>query len=220
MVSPTAAVQGWSFALCHWEDKATVTEIATATDLDILRDGDPVHYVVNSIVPGDRRAGVTQAVIVDFSTRSYGPYPQGIDLLYVRYEVFSDTEISFSDCVLGDPPVQNLIVIRGKTYVPGHMPGGRLVSGVLPAHAHFIRGDATRNGEINVGDAIRICVTATGNGPVPCDDAADVDDNGRVDIGDAIALLAYLFAGGRPPASPFPDPGTDLTTWDDLTCEQ
>ena len=44
-----------------------------------------------------------------------------------------------------------------------------------------------------------------------CLDAADADDDDVVAIDDAIAILGYLFSGGPPPASPFPDPGFDPT---------
>ena len=218
LVSPTAAIQGWSFALCHWDEKARINEIATAMDLGILRAGNPVDYVSTDILPGDPRGGVTQGVVIDFAARSYGPYPQGIDILHVGYEVFSETSISFCDGLLGDPPVNNIIVIRGLSYAPATMTGAVLQPNAL--YAHFIRGDVSRDERVDLADAIAICLTASGNGLVPCEDAADVNDNGRVDLADAVYLLTYLFAQGNEPASPFPYAGTDLTTWDDLRCER
>ena len=42
-------------------------------------------------------------------------------------------------------------------------------------------------------------------GVVPsCLETADVDNGGAVNVSDAITLLAYLFAGGEPPALPGP----------------
>ncbi len=220
MFSPTAAIEGWSFALCHWEDKAHIAEAAPAADLDVLRNGDPVDFLNTSIVAGERRAGVTQAVIIDFMAKPYGPYPSGIDLLNVRYDVVAETTIAFCDRVLGAPPVANVVVIRSTSYAPpaAQMRGSTLVPGALAAR--FIRGDANRDGTVNIADAITLCRTAVGLGPLPCADAGDVNDNGRVDLADPISLLMYLFAAGRPPASPFPSPGTDLTPWDELGCER
>ncbi len=218
LVSPTAAIQGWSYGLCHWESKATVKEIAPAADLDVLRDGDPVDFLDCTIVPGETRAGVTQAVVIDVGAQSYGPFPQGIDLLHIRYEVATETDITFCDDTLGDVPVANVIVIRGAGYRPKTQRGGQLVVGTLAAQ--FIRGDATRDGRIDIGDGIRICLGVMGRAPLHCRDAADVDDNGRVDLADGIRLFMFLFAKGRPPASPFPEAGTDLTPSDDLGCEQ
>jgi hypothetical protein len=216
LTSPTAAIQGWSFALCHWEDKATVKEARAAADLDVMRNGDPADYVNYDIVPGERRGGVTQAVIIDYSAASYGPYPQGIDLLHVSYQIASETDITFCSGVLGTPPIANTVVIRGDAYTPKTMIGGRLVTGSLSTK--FIRGDVSRDGQIDIADAIRICVSATGGGFPSCPDAADVNDNGRIDIADAISLLMYLFQNGRPPASPFPEAGGDLTPGDTLGC--
>ncbi|HAK96568.1 MAG TPA: hypothetical protein DCM87_16655 [Planctomycetes bacterium] len=218
MFSPTAAVEGWSFAVCHWEDKASIAEFAPAADLDVLRGGDPVDFLNIALVPGDLRAGVTQAAIIDFGAKAYGPYPQGIDLLHIRYRVAAETAIAFCDKVLGNPPIANVIVIRGDSYAPppSQLAGATLVPGALAAH--FIRGDANRDNKVNIADAVALCWTAVGRGPIPCEDAGDVNDNGRIDIADPIYLLMYLFAAGRPPASPFPQAGADLTPWDDLGC--
>lgn len=220
MFSPTAAVEGWSFAVCHWEDKASVVEFAPAADLDVLRGGDPVDFLAINLVPGELRAGVTQAAIIDFTAKSYGPYPEGIDLLHIGYRVAAETSIAFCSNVLGDPPIANVVVIRGDSYAPppSQMAGATLVPGALAAR--FIRGDANRDNKVNIADAVALCWTAAGRGPVPCEDAGDVNDNGRIDLADPIYLLMYLFAAGRPPASPFPQPGADLTPWDDLGCER
>jgi hypothetical protein len=58
-----------------------------------------------------------------------------------------------------------------------------------------------------------------GGYPLPCYDAADVNDSGIVEIGDAILLLNYFFRGGDPPAAPFPFAGEDEGLWDILGCE-
>ncbi|MBN1420124.1 MAG: CotH kinase family protein, partial [Planctomycetes bacterium] len=83
--------------------------------------------------------------------------------------------------------------------------------------ATFIRGDANRDGRIDVGDGIAILAGLFSGGALPCPDAADVDDDGVLLIGDAVSLLQYLFAGGASPAPPFPDAGSDGTE-DPLGC--
>jgi hypothetical protein len=218
VVSPTAAIQGWSFGLCHWEDKATIAEAVPAAELDLLRAGDPVDFLALNVVPGERRAGITQAVVIDVGARSYGPYPQGLALLHVRYDVFAETDITFCDGVLGDPPVSTVVVIRGESYAPKTQRGAHLVVGTLAVR--FVRGDVTRDGGIDIGDGIRICQYVVGLAGVTCRDAADVDDNGRIDLADGIRIFMYLFRQGWPPASPFPEAGTDLTPSDDLECER
>lgn len=220
LYSPTAAIQGWSFALCHWENKATIEAVTPAADVDILCGGDPVSYLHYQIIPGDTRAGVVQAVVIDFNGLSYGPYPEGIDLMHVDYQVFSNTEISFCDDTLGDPAVNNLMVIRGDSYTPpsSQMRGASLVTNTLSAQ--FIRGDVNRDNTINLGDAVMICQYAFGNENISCHDAADVNDNGMIDLADAIYLLTYLYNRGRDPFPPFPNAGADLTPEDYLNCER
>ena len=39
-----------------------------------------------------------------------------------------------------------------------------------------------------------------------------------MNIADAVILLNFLFAGGAPPSTPFPEPGADPTE-DTLECE-
>lgn len=93
--------------------------------------------------------------------------------------------------------------------------------GALPTvdvNERFVRGDANRDGSINLFDALltlrQLFVT-----PVPglCADAADFSDDGHLTIADPAGLLAYLFAGGTAPMAPFPAEGTDVTA-DALNC--
>jgi len=84
--------------------------------------------------------------------------------------------------------------------------------------AGFIRGDTNRDGRVDLADAIAILAGLFSGGPLPCPDAADIDDDGRLLIGDAVTLLQYLFAGGANPAPPFPDAGLDPTD-DGLGCD-
>ena len=83
----------------------------------------------------------------------------------------------------------------------------------------FTRGDANRDGSINVTDALAIVGHLFLGAPLSCPDAGDVDDTGELNVTDAIVVLAYLFQGGEvPPLPPFPEPGIDPTP-DELTCD-
>lgn len=96
----------------------------------------------------------------------------------------------------------------------------RLLVGVTPEPATFVRGDANGDGAVNLGDVIRILNHAFGTGPsVVCLDAADSNDDGVIDLADAIALIDYLFAGGSPPSSPGLVCGVDPTD-DPLDCAE
>lgn len=73
----------------------------------------------------------------------------------------------------------------------------------------FIRGDATNDDRVNLGDAIGILHYLYLTGEVECRDAADFNDSGRIEMSDAIGLLNFLFLNGEPPTAPFPFPGRD-----------
>ena len=76
----------------------------------------------------------------------------------------------------------------------------------------FIRGDANRDGLIDISDAVTILTYLFLGGEKPlCIDALDTDDSGLLDITDAIYLLSFLYTGGPAPRDPFPGPGRDPT---------
>ena len=141
----------------------------------------------------------------------------------------------------GERPPDNEIVVKaelieGPPAAPGNAEGGGAAYGqtvpglltILPPH--FVRGNvdsSTRisaDGKVNalpeLSDATLILDSLfKGAAPLPCYDAADVNDSGLVEIGDAILLLNYFFKGGDPPAGPFPFPGEDEGLWDILGCD-
>lgn len=97
-------------------------------------------------------------------------------------------------------------------------PATTLLSTLSPPGA-FLRGDANRDGDVNLSDAIAALNFLFGGGLAPpCEDAADADDDGRLTITDPIIILNHLFLGSaviRAPGTVYPwfDP-----TPDGLTC--
>jgi len=89
---------------------------------------------------------------------------------------------------------------------------------VIALPGAFRRGDANRDGGVDLADGIQILQFLFGGGAVSCEDAADADDGGAIDIADAIGIFAYLFQGGLPPAAPFPVAGADPTGSDPFGC--
>jgi len=74
----------------------------------------------------------------------------------------------------------------------------------------FLRGDADRDGEINVGDAIGLLQHLFLGVPSSCPPQLDVTGDFTLSLGDAMWLLGYLFQEGPSPAAPFPNCGLYL----------
>jgi len=83
----------------------------------------------------------------------------------------------------------------------------------------FIRSDTNRDNLVTVSDAILIVHALFLGKPLPCLEAADVDNNGILNVADALSILQFLFGGGPPPEAPYPEPGPDQDT-DSLDCKE
>jgi hypothetical protein len=65
---------------------------------------------------------------------------------------------------------------------------------------YFIRGDATPDGAVDVGDVVFLVNYLYRSGDAPDPEAAgDVNCDGVVDVGDVVYLVNYLYRGGDPP---------------------
>jgi hypothetical protein len=112
-----------------------------------------------------------------------------------------------------------ILLTRDQDFVPTGMGGAESPTGGGPPASAFVRGDANRNGGVDLSDGIAILqYLFTGSSPLVCEDHGDVDDNGRLETADALRLVEFLFLEGAPPAAPFPDPGLDPTTGDAHGC--
>ena len=79
----------------------------------------------------------------------------------------------------------------------------QLCQGFLPGsyEAGFLRGDATGNGVIDVGDIVYLINYLFKGGPAPNPlEAGDATCDGKVDVGDVVYLINYLFKTGPPPS--------------------
>lgn len=156
-------------------------------------------------------------------------------------EVVTVTGLGFRDdarVYLGDVEVSKLplssqrpadsiqVIVEGA---PGEVPvrvrnpDGRIsraASFTLLEPAHFIRGDANRDGRVEVGDALRILLALYRGQELGCPDAGDFDDDEVIEMGDGIGVLEYLFRGGRPPRPPFPAAGVDGVGEEGLDCDR
>lgn len=118
-------------------------------------------------------------------------------------------------------------VVDGAIYIPGGGPVlGFGVSEVVDAYRPtnpptdaFLRGDANRDGELDISDPVTILTALfLGTVELECEDAADVTDDGTLDVSDPIALLSFLFQGGTSPPSPGIETAGPDPTDDNLGC--
>ncbi len=83
---------------------------------------------------------------------------------------------------------------------------------LLPDFVPFLRGDANRDGTVDIGDGVTVLDYLFGPTDLSqCLVSADANDDGSVDIADAVTILDLLFASGDPLPSPYPDCGDDDT---------
>lgn len=161
-----------------------------------------------------------------FRTLPSLPYPGQVVAyleLSVRPDVAVGSEIPLEfrdtpDDEGGLPPIRNELSREGLSR--RHRACG-LILEVAPEEQVFLRGDADRDWQVDVSDAVSIVATLFGLAPgraALCLDAADVDDDGRLRVTDALLLLNFLFRGGAAPAPPFPVPGLDTPAEDPIRC--
>lgn len=119
----------------------------------------------------------------------------------------------------GLPAIENEVSRQGNAQ--GVVSCGLSVH-IVSSTVLFVRGDASRDRQLDITDAIGILGYAFSGVSLRCPDAGDVNDDGIVDLTDAISLLTFLFRGGAAtsePAPPFPMAGEDPTPGDTLPCE-
>ncbi len=121
-----------------------------------------------------------------------------------------------------DADGSDAIFIPGGSTIEGVTATDRndaFVPGTTPGFALFRRGDANRDGAIDVSDPIFTLIHLFVGNELACEDAADANDDGELDVSDAIFALNHLFAGGEQIPAPGPEAGNDPTP-DTLLCFQ
>ena len=117
---------------------------------------------------------------------------------------------------LGSPPVANVVVVDGGSWMQALFDDGSITLNAVVT-TDFIRGDVNADEKVNIADGIWIIYELFLGGPVStCPISRDVNGDGNVDTGDAVYLFNYRFLDGPDPTAPFPDCGqeTDQTPED------
>ncbi len=94
---------------------------------------------------------------------------------------------------------------------------------VAPERPLFLRGDANRDGVVDISDAVALVgIVNWREDPGPCPLALDSSGDDDVDFLDILTVLEYLFGGYFAPMSPFPDCARheDLTYLGRLECRE
>ncbi len=191
--------------------------------IDPVRESAPVNICAaadvevspNDVVFGVTPIGETQTVDVEI-TNSGGstltvtltlfessPGTFAIDSGADTIDIPADSSVSVpvSYEPQSDDPEQAVLEI--ETNVPDDP---MIAVPISSGDAIFLRGDANRDGAVNLADFIRILDGLFGDGGAPrCLDAADANDDGKVDVSDSVRGLGWLFSGGRA----LPRPGTE-----------
>ncbi|HVR74273.1 MAG TPA: multiheme c-type cytochrome [Planctomycetota bacterium] len=84
----------------------------------------------------------------------------------------------------------------------------------------FVRGDAGGDGVVALDDLFHILRYLALAEPLPCLDAADLNDDGKVDPADALWLVLFGLQGSIAPLPPFPSCGLDPTFGEGLSCDE
>ena len=202
-----AAIQGWSFGICHDSSKVTLAEAWDGETTLTVKNGSPPDFNVLTYYPN----GFIKAVLVCFTSCATLPAGVNYTLNAAEYQIIAAAPDSaeISPCsTLGTPVVPVKVVVAGASIAMTRVGGTITVSAGDEA---FVRGDANGDGSVNIADALMVLAHLFGSGALLCDDAADANDSGLVDLSDSVALLNYLFVSGSVMPSPSPSCGIDTT---------
>lgn len=195
-----------------------------ALDLDTDENGSTgLAALQNGFSPPLPSVGIGVDYYVDIGSEEF--HPGFVDVISSAFVITAIVPVVFtSDTIAVDVPLSALggddgsmrfALLAGSFFQPTDASNGVGVS--VPSRS-FLRSDCDGNGLLNLADAVFALdyMTLGGDEP-PCLDGCDVNDNGMLNIADPIHALQYMFLGGPPPASPFPDCGTD-TSLDAVSC--
>jgi hypothetical protein len=211
--SVPAETTGYSLGVAH--DPA-ILSINTAITVVTSASGEAVEFeVVNIYIDG-----VTQGVVYDFLLDWSLPLVDATPVLEIEYQlqagVLTGATSSSSTTLnvvstLGDPPVDNVVVVDGASVAAVPVDGTLILTPY--EGSQFIRGDVTQNGSLDVADGIGVLSYLFLFASTTCFNALDADDTGNVSISDAVRILCAVFCPGSPaPEAPYPGCGVDIAT--------
>ncbi len=124
----------------------------------------------------------------------------GVDILDDAVSEGDETIVLALDAVSGAGATLGAVTSHAVTIIDNEPP---------PPVGEFVRGDANQDGQLNIGDPIRILNALFGGQPTTCEQTLDANDDELSNIADPVFVLAYLFTMGPSPQAPFPACGSD-----------
>jgi hypothetical protein len=133
--------------------------------------------------------------------------PDPVDFSYARPFLPADLNRTAIGVVLRDTPSHwfpgIIDDVRLYTHALSQVEVEELIAGEPPPLLQFRRGDANRDGGMNIADAVYVLQNIFAQGPdILCADAADANDDENLNIADAVYILQNIFAGGAPIPAP------------------
>jgi hypothetical protein len=207
--STGAAVQGWSYGVCHDQTALELTAIADGATTLTVKNGSPPDFNEKALLP----AGYTVGVVICF-TGCATLAPGVAELSTATYSNLNPGAGTTDVCpcsTLGNPAVSTVVVVGGGSIPPVENCG--TVESVEIINASYIRGDANDDQLLNIADGVWMLNELFQNGPANlCPAAADANSDGGFDASDAVYVFNHQFLNGPPPAAPFPACGPDGVT--------
>ena len=206
-------VAAFSMALAHDPAELTVRTIEVTGAAAALNGGSGPEFVGPNLLAD----GVTIGTVFSFTGADSLFLGSETALVRVEYVTVASTwlgnEAGGTSAValrndLGVPPVENLLVIDGRSYEAELATSAVSLTAVLSTP--FRRGDCNNDTSSNIADAIWLLnYLFLGGASGTCLGACDTDGDASLGLVDAVLLLQHWMAGGPPPAAPYPDCGTD-----------
>ncbi len=196
--------QGFSMGLAN--DSGVMEPQAVNVTLPFESD-----FAAGGIFPG----GWTLGVVYSFTGGIALAFPEPLEVLNVDYCTVADglagatgptvTALSWVG-TLGDPPVDNVVVVGGNSLSPNLEDGSITLNPLFDLP--FVRGNCNGDSSVNIADGIWILNELFQDGPSgTCAAACDINGDDLYDMADAIYVIYYRLLDGPEPVAPFPDCG-------------
>ncbi len=194
------AKEAASLVIAGFQYPVTVEEPLAPLTITAQSSGDPqdVDFFVRKDAPVDvDDQGVP---VADFSALSGGTDPE---VLVIDCETIAPGVYYIAPANANQFPLTFTLSVEAGDSCVTEPPG-------------FIRGDANRDGDVNIADAVAILGRLFGTDPpLQCEDAADANDDEDVNLADGVYILQYIFINGPVIPPPYPRCGIDPTSHPD-----